>query len=159
MNRTLLLLIPALLLSGCGSKENIPFLGRWKADFVVDRMTVPGTEKDQRREGLHGYLQVYQTGLKFKMRLEGEQEAIDGSGTWSHKGNHVTLTFTDLKIDDMGGAQHRDPNLKFILPAAIQAAYQRELTLNMSPDKKTLNGLDVTIGNLVGRHVFTRSLD
>ena len=148
-----------LFLAGCGSKDAIPYLGRWHGDFIVDSVTPPVSAKDMKREELHGSLQIYATNLSFKMHFEGEQESLDAEGTWSHVGTTVTLKFKSVKIDDEGGAERRDPNLKFIAPSAIHAAYQRNLVLHLSKDKKTLAGLEVTLGSLTGRHMFTRSND
>ncbi len=148
-----------LFLVGCGSKDAIPYLGRWHGDLVVDKTDRAGTDKDLQRESLRGALQIYATDKRCKLHLEGEQETIDAEGNWSHTGTTVTIKFTSVKIDDQGGADRRDPNLKFIAPVDIRAAYQRNLILHLSRDKKKLLGLEVTLGHLTGHHVFTRSSD
>jgi hypothetical protein len=148
-----------LLLAGCGSKDALPYLGRWHGVFVVDKIREGSTEQDRKREGLRGSLQVYATNHSFKLHLEGEQEVIDGEGTWSHVGTTVTLKFTTVKIDDEGGAEKRDPNLKFIPALDVHSAYQRSMVLHLSKNKQALGGLEVSIGHLTGHHLFTRSSD
>ncbi len=150
------LLILLLFAAGCGDKTILPFLGKWQGQFEVQRMQVPGTESDRKRESLKGYVQVYADKHKFKMRMEGEQEAVDLTGTWSIKRQQITLQFSDVVVDDMGGEQFRDPNRKFIAPIDLRAAYSKPLVLNLSTDKKHLDGLTMTMGGLTGRHVYVK---
>jgi hypothetical protein len=157
--KRLILLVAVLLLAGCGSKDKLPYLGRWHGDFVVDKILQGGTDKDRQREGLRGSLQVYATDDRLILHLEGEQEVIDVNGTWEHTGTAMTLRFTRIKIDDMGGANLRDPNLKFIPSVDVRTAFQRNMVLHLSRDKQKLNGLEVSIGPLTGHFLFTRSTD
>lgn len=149
----------ALIVAGCGHGDQIAYLGRWHGDFVVDEITGGGTDKDRQREGLHGSLQVYETHQSCKLHLQGEQETIDADGFWSLEKGAMMLKFTKIAIDDNGGYEHRDPNLKFIPPTDITASYQRSLVLHLSKDKQKLNGLEISIGHLVGHYLFTRSTD
>jgi len=134
----------------------MPFLGKWSGSFVVSEIQGGGTDKDMKRESLKGYVQVYATNRSYKMEMEGEQETIDISGSWTIKGNRITLTPGKIVIDDQGGVDKRDPNKKFILSDEAQAAYGRPLILSESPDKKSFTGLLITIGKLVGTHRFVK---
>ena len=156
--RKLWLAVPLLaILTGCNhNKELLPFLGKWSGQFDVSDIEGGGTAKDIKRETLKGYVQVYATERTYKMEMEGEQETIDISGTWTIKGNRLTLTPNDITIDDQGGADKRDPNKKFIPAADAKAAYNRPLLLQETPDKKALHGLKISIGNLIGTHNFVK---
>ena len=145
-----------LLAAGCGDKAILPFLGKWQGQFEVQRMQISGTESDRKRESLKGYVQVYADKHKFKMRMEGEQEAVDLTGIWSIKGRQITLQFSEVVVDDMGGEQFRDPNRKFISPLDLRAAYGKPIVLNLSADKQHLDGLTMTMGGLTGRHVYVK---
>jgi hypothetical protein len=144
---------------GCGHRDLLPFIGQWKANFVVDKIKEGGSDEDRRREGLRGFLQMYATHQSFKLHLEGEQEIFDAEGTWSHDGDRVVLSFSSNKIDDQGGAEKRNPNLKFIPPSDLSSAFTRDMALRLSKDKKSMVGLETSIGHLTGHHVFTRSTD
>ena len=144
------------MLAGCNpNKAAMPFFGKWIGAFTVTEMH-GGTALDMKRESLKGYVQVYVNRRQYKMEMEGEQETIDITGTWSVDKNRITLTPKQIDIDDQGGADKRDPNKKFIPADIAQAAYSRPLLLQESPDKKSLTGLKTTIGILVGTHHFTK---
>lgn len=154
---SLALLGAAALLAGCTAHKDImPFLGKWRGQFHVAEINGGGTREDRRRESLQGYVQVYATMRSYKMEMDGEQEVIDIAGNWTIKGNRITLTPTSIAIDDMGGEDKRNPNKKFIAAAVAKAAYERPLILQETPDKKALNGLKISIGNLVGTHEFKK---
>lgn len=151
-------LIPILLFAaGCNANKDIlPFLGKWSGKFEVEEIQGGGTAQDRKREQLKGYIQVYATGRSYKMEMTGEQETIDISGNWIIKGNRITLTPKSIAIDDKGGEDKRDPNKKFIPAAVAKAAYQRPLILQESPDKKALDGLKLSIGDLIGTHHYVK---
>lgn len=151
-------LLPAMvILAGCNPHKNLmPFLGKWSGKFEVSDIIGGGKDSDKKRETLSGYVQVYATGQSFKMEMQGEQETIDISGTWTCKGNRMTLNPKSVQIDDQGGADQRDPNKKFIPATDVQTAYGRPMVLQETPDKKSLNGLEMTIGKLVGTHRFVK---
>jgi hypothetical protein len=159
-------LIPAVLLivalyltsrAACSNQELIRFFGKWSGGFRVETIrNGPDTPEERKRYGLEGFVMVYATKHSFKMHLEGEQEVLDLAGFWTVKGQRLTLKVTEVKIDDQGGADLRDPNRKFIPPADIQAAYARPIVLDLSPDKKRYTGLPISIGPLIGRHLFVK---
>lgn len=155
-----LALVIALALTGraaCSNKDLIPFMGKWAGGFVVDRVKQgPDTDKDRKRSGLNGYLQIYGTQRSFKLHLEGEQQTLDIAGTWIAKGNKVTLTTTDFQMDDQGGADLRNPNQKFVPAEDLNRGYSHPVVLTLSADKKRLTGLPTSIGDLVGRHEFVK---
>ena len=156
--KKLCLLFPLLLvLTGCThNKELLPFLGKWSGRFEVAEIEGGGTSKDLKREQLFGYVQVYATSRSYKMQMQGEQEIIDITGTWTISGNRITLTPSEVVIDDQGGADQRDPNKKFIPADDVRAGYSRPLVLQETPNKKALNGLKITIGKLKGTHYFAK---
>lgn len=156
------LLIIALLVvitarSSCSNKELLPYLGRWTGDFAVESIrTGPNTATDLKRSTLHGFMQIYASHKGFKIHLEGEQESFDVSGTWRLQGKRLVIRTQDIKIDDGGGVDARDPNRKFILPDDFRAAYNRPILLDLIPTRHALEGLPMTVGELIGRHRFTK---
>jgi hypothetical protein len=146
-----------ILLGGCNpNKAIMPFLGKWSGSFEVSDMTRAGSKEDMKRESLKGFVQVYATNRSYKMEMSGEQETIAISGTWKIEANRITLNPRSIAIDDQGGADKRDPNKKFIPADQAQADYGLPLVLVESPDKKSLTGLKITIGALVGTHRFVK---
>lgn len=139
------------------NKDLVPFLGKWTGGFNVQRVTKGAdSATDRERSSLHGFVQIYATNRKFKIHLDGEQESLDITGEWTFKKNRMTLTTTDFVLDDQGGEDMRNPNMKFIPAEELRLGYSRPLVLDLSPDKKKLSGLPITIGNLVGKHEFIK---
>ena len=156
--KKLCLALPLLLLcGGCNRNSDLlPFLGKWLGRFEISEIQGGGTAQDIKRETLKGYVQVYATSRSYKMEMEGEQEVINITGTWTIKANRITLTPKSIIIDDKGGEDKRDPNKKFIASKDVREAYGRPLLLVESADKKSLTGLKITIGNLLGIHRFVK---
>ena len=139
------------------NKDQIRYTGRWKGGFTVDAVQKgPDTPEARHGQRLEGYLQVYLSGHRYKLHLEGQQQGIDIDGTWTAQGNRLTLTPKAVAIDDQGGEDKRDPNKPYIPNEAVLDAYNRPLVLAQSPDKKSFQGLKVTIGNLLGSHAFVK---
>lgn len=163
-NKILLFVLLSLAISfaligkaSCSNKDIVPFLGKWAGGFKVERVdNGPDTAKDRERSSLNGYVQIYGTNHSFKMHLEGEQQIVDMAGNWTLKKNRVTLRVTDFKMDDQGGEDARNPNMKFIPADVLQVGYSRPLVLELTADKKHLNGLLTSIGPLVGKHEFSK---
>ena len=153
MKRIASLILAVVVASGCKTHSDLmPFLGKWLGTFVVSSISTGGTDADKKREQLTGYIQVYANHQSYKMELEGEQETIRIDGTWTIRGKQITLTPKELGIDDKGGSEVRDPNRKYIPSDAVRTA----LVLTESADKKSLHGLEITVGNLVGHHEFVK---
>ncbi len=141
-----------------GSNQHLmPYFGRWKGGFEPESVLSGETEAgDLRRFRLEGYIQLYGTRMKCLVHLAGEQQEIDLTGTWKLENSSAVLTFSDIKINDFGGEQQRDPNRKYIPNEAVQAAYRKPMILKLSADKKTLEGLTISLGELVGKHAFVK---
>lgn len=153
----LVILLYVTAQSSCSNKELVPYLGKWTGGFIVDSVSPAArSATDLKRNNLRGFIQVYATRHSFKMHLEGEQEIIDLAGNWVLKRQRLTLKVNETKIDDFGGADVRNPNRKFIPSDAIRDTYTRPIVLDLSPDKHRYEGLPMTMGNLIGRHQFTR---
>jgi hypothetical protein len=148
----------ALTLRATGSnRELIPYTGRWAGGFEIDTVTQgPATEEVKRQNRLTGYLQVYLTGRKYKLHLEGIQQGIDIDGTWTAKGRRIILTPKEVKIDDRGGPEMRDPNKPYLPNEDVTAAYSKPIVLDQSEDKQSFQGLSVTVSRFIGKHAFKR---
>ena len=144
-----------LLSTGCVGRAAMPFLGKWSGGFTVERVG-PGAIGDAERNRLTGFIQLYRTGERYELHLEGEQFGLVAGGTWTQKEGRVTLSPTEVKIDDGGGEEKRNPNRAWIDPAALREAYSRPLALRVSKDGKKLSGLLLSVGPLVGTHAFVR---
>lgn len=148
----------ALTLRATGSnRELIPFTGRWGGGFEIDTVTQgPASDEVKRQNRLEGYLQVYLTGRKYKLHLEGIQQGIDVDGTWTAKGRRITLTPKEVKIDDRGGPEMRDPNKPYLPNEDVTAAYSKPIVLDQAEDGKSFKGLSMTVSRFIGRHAFKR---
>ena len=154
-SRIVLAFLP-LLLAGCGDRSTMPYLGKWTGGFDVDSVAKGAAVSEPGRNRLKGFLQLYRTGERYELHLEGEQFGLVAGGTWAQKGGRVTLSPTTVKIDDGGGEETRNPNRAWIEPAALREAYSRPLALRLSKDGQRLQGLLVEVGPLTGTHAFVR---
>ena len=133
----------------------MPFLGKWSGGFTVEKVG-PGAVGDAARNSLKGFLQIYKTGSRFELHLEGEQFGLVAGGSWAQKDGRVTLSPKDVKIDDGGGEEVRNPNRAWIAPPELRTAYSRPMALRLSKDGKRLTGLLIEVGPLTGTHSFVR---
>lgn len=140
-------------LTGC-NKERIPFLGHWDGGFDVTSSTAsaPTTALNMR-----GYLQLYRTSDKFLIELSNPTQVLDLGGKWRMiGGKRIELTFRDFKLTEPDLTKLRGMRRPFLDPADLKAAYTKPLILDLSPDGKTLTGLLMRIGPLLGRHEFKK---
>ena len=146
-----------LVLAGCFNRTEVPYLGRWTGRFVVESVDPKQPIHDPGRNGLHGSIQLYRTENRCAMHLEGEQEAIDVSGTWALRGRQIVLRFNKLvSMDDAGGIDLRDPNRAFIPTADLKATVSTPLGLNVGSGGKRLTSPAVQIGPLLGHYEFSK---
>lgn len=139
------------------NRELIRYTGKWSGGFTVDSVVSgPDSVTVRKRNGLIGYLQIYLTGRKYKLHLEGEQQGIDVDGTWTAKGEKITLTPKEVKIDDRGGPEQRDPNRPYLPNDDVNTAYRKPIVLSQSADKNTFAGLAMSVGRFIGKHSFTK---
>ena len=153
-----LLLFPVLalmlLVGGCSDPSIIPFAGYWDGQFKVQPAD-PGVK--MRPEWVYkGYLQVYATNRNFKMHMESIAQIVDISGKWTNKGNKLYLKADKVEFDDKGGKVVRPNGVNPIDPDAVRAAYSQEMVYEMSSDKKYLTSLDMSMGPVIGKHVFKK---
>ena len=135
----------------------MPFLGQWPGQFTVDKVNKgPDGPEDRKHHTLHGYLSVRLNKKSYMLHLEGEQQQIDVKGTWTYSGNQLTLTPVDPKINTEGGKEAINPNFKYVPPEDLFLAYEKKMTLNLSKDGTTLQGLRTTVAFLEGTHSFKK---
>lgn len=133
----------------------MPYLGKWSGGFTVETAG-KGSVGGARRNDLKGFLQLYRTDARYELHLDGEQFGLVAGGSWDEKKGRVTLSPKEVKIDDGGGEEVRDPNKAWVKPDELRAAYSRPLSLRLSKDGQTLTGLLVDVGPLTGTHSFVR---
>lgn len=167
-----LFLFLLISLTGCQQhREMMPYFGKWDGGFYIDEteskragFTAPRLGKTSlplKRYTMEGYLMLYATRDSFKLHLEGEQVVIDIDGTWAVTKNsrgedRITLKPKGFKIDDFGGADMRDPNKAYIPSLDIRDTYGKEILLKPSKDRQKLDGLPISLGKLVGTHLWKR---
>ena len=152
-----LIVLVVLKLSKGGDQEAVKFLGQWPGQFTVDKVDRgPDGADDRKHHMLRGYVSVRLNKKMYTMHMEGEQEQIDIKGFWTINGNQITLAPSDTKVNVEGGKEGINPNFKFVPVEELYLAYEKKITLNLSKDGSTLQGLRTTIAFLEGQHSFKR---
>ncbi len=142
--------------SGCVNKEKWPYLGKWNGGFRADTLA-GAAPSDLKRWDMPGYLMIYATKWTFKLHLEAEQAIIDVKGTWKVRNNAMTLNIVEVKIDDKGGEERRNPNLKYLSAETIRKTLGRELSFKISRDGKEIDTALLSYGDLLGIHHFKKA--
>ena len=156
-----LLLAPLALLCGCnfGDKKVMRFLAIWTGGFTVQQV-IKGADSPKDRAGynLKGYLKILSNRQEFWIHLEGSQQGVDIKGNYKLEKDRITLKIGPAtKIDDFGGIDKRNPNLKWIPSEDLQASFGRPIILDLSKDGMKLTGLITTIGPVLGKYEFTKA--
>lgn len=138
-------LLGLLLLASCGDKERAPVLGMWTGGFYTDEAEV-----------LRGYLQLYQTGDKFKMRLGTKDQEMTFQGTWTLAKGRVDLRVGDIDFENPPEETQKALGLRVFTPEDVRAAFGKPITLDLGSNGKALTGLTITIGKIQGKHRFNK---
>ena len=138
-----LFLLPFALIGCNNNSERMPLFGKWDIEFIP-------TKAESKRFTLSGYLMLYRNKDSFLLSIEGEQQGIEATGNWKLEKGRVTLSATDIKIDDHGGESVRDPNLVYINNDAVRNTLSKPIILRVSEDKKSLKGLLISFSDLQG---------
>jgi hypothetical protein len=142
-----------LLAVGC-SHRDADLLGQWNGGFEPESAPAGTPTRDL---AMKGYIHIYLNENKFKLELSNRFQVLKYEGHWQR----LTPKRIELRVDT-NGMTVDEPDLdkmkamgKPILdPDAIKAFYGKPLILDVGKD--TLNGLLVTLGPMLGRHVFHR---
>jgi hypothetical protein len=152
--------LPLVLLNGCslgGDKAAVRFLGQWPGQFTIEKVNKgPDSLEDRKHNTLHGWVSVRLDRKKYLMHLDGEQQQIDITGKWVIEGNQITLNPVDVKVNTEGGKDGVNPNFKYVPDEDLYVAYGKKITLKLSKDGSTLEGLRTTIAFLEGTHSFKK---
>lgn len=149
-----LLIAFAFLGLGCSDPSIIPFAGYWDGEFKAQPADAAAK---MRPEWVYkGYLQVYATNRVFKMHMESVAQIVDINGHWTHKGDKLYLKADKVEFDDKGGKVARPIGVNPIDPDAVKGAYTREMVFVLSPDKQYLTSLEMSMGPILGKHVFKK---
>jgi hypothetical protein len=144
-------LLVLVLVAGC-SKVDVAIPGNWQGGFVT-------AEKDSDRKkaaNLKGFVQLYAR-KNFKMELENGRQTISFKGTWDQVGQQITLKFDDVEFDNPSEEDIEVLKLKVLNADKARDDYKRSMTLTVSPDKRTLTGLEMELDGVLGRHVFKKN--
>jgi hypothetical protein len=138
-------LLVVLALAGCTDKERTPVMGHWTGGFYTDEA-----------EALRGYLQLYRTGDKFKLRLASKVQELNMQGTWTMAKGRIELRVGDIEFDNPSEATQKAMGIRVMDSEKVRNAYAKPLILDVSSDQKTLQGLTMTLDNLQGSHRFVK---
>lgn len=137
-----ILTVPVIFFSGA-DKERSPVLGMWTGGFYTDEAEV-----------LRGYLQLYRTGDKFKMRLGTKDQEMNFDGKWTVAKKRIELRVTNIDFQNPTNETQKAMGLFIFDPDEVRAAYSKPITLDIDDSK--LSGLTISIGKLQGRHRFQK---
>lgn len=139
--------------AGCGNSRVGELAGIWHGEF---KPSAESELKMRKEWGYRGYLQLYVTNMKFKMRLESLAQIVDVTGTWKVDQSRVTLSVANVAFDDLGGQVRRRPGITPIPPEAVREAFSQQLVLDYESEGQTLAGLDMTLGPILGKTFFKK---
>jgi hypothetical protein len=151
-----LLLLLIVVVCGCSDPSITPLAGMWQGKFEGAPVDV---QVAMRKEWIYkGYLQLYATGMKFKLHIESSVQIVDAEGKWSHKKNKIYLDVAEVKFDDSktGGQLLQKPGLTPIDPTKVRDALTQPLVFTYTDGPQKLEGLKITFGPMLGRFVFTK---
>jgi hypothetical protein len=156
------LVVLSSMTHGCRSTQDVPYLGRWEGQFKVKRLIGKTQVATPSRNNWKGYILLYRTqdgelGNRCQSHLENEQEAVDLKGHWLVKRHQISVTFDNVKIDDAGGLDARDPNRAYLEPIEIQKAFSVPMVLTAGPSFQIFQGPLVEFGPLQGAFEFVKS--
>lgn len=145
--------IAAMTLLGC-NKERMPYLGYWHGGFDVQSSTAAAPTSSI---NLRGYVQLYRTEDKFEIELSNPVQVMDVGGRWKMLGpNRIELTPHEFRINQKDIDKLKALRKPFIEPEVLRSAYSKPLVLNLQGDGKTLDGLLMRVGPLLGKHRFEK---
>jgi len=138
----LLLLISCF---GCTDKQRTPVLGMWSGGFYTDKAEV-----------LRGYLQLYKTGDKFKMRLATREQEMTFNGTWTIAKGRVELQIADVEFENPTDEERKARGIRVFDSEKVREAFAKPIALDLTDQDKTLRGLTMTLDQIQGRLGFTK---
>lgn len=140
-----LALLLLLCLAGCANREKVLAMGHWTGGFYSDKAEV-----------LRGYLQLYGTGDKFKLRLANKNQGMSFDGTWTLEKKRITLRISSIDFENPTQETQKSLGLLLIEPEAVRAAYGKPIVLDLDEGGRALKGLTMSIGKIQGSHLFTK---
>ena len=131
--------------AACADPERTPVMGHWTGGFYTDQAEV-----------LRGYLQLYRTGDKFKMRLASPNQELNLAGTWTIAKGRVELRVQDIEFHNPTEQQRVARNLVVFDSDRIRENYRKPIALDLRDDGRSLRGLAMTLDTIQGRHQFSK---
>jgi hypothetical protein len=150
-----------LLLAGCGAKDDAVgrAAGVWPdGKFAVESYDGKTDAKSLQTYETKGMIALYATGMKFLIEMRTPQQGYTIKGKWKAEKNRVTLTANDFVFDNPTEEDQKAYHLDIIAPDALRAAFAHDVVLDESVDKRSLTGLKMSIGKLIGRFEFVRPI-
>jgi hypothetical protein len=130
---------------GCADKQRTPVLGMWTGGFYTDKAEV-----------LRGYLQLYKTGDKFKMRLATREQEMNFAGTWAIAKGRVELHISDVQFENPTDEERKARGIRVFDSEKVREAIAKPIALDLIDDGKTFRGLTMTLDQVQGRLGFTK---
>ncbi len=141
-----LLLLSGLL--GCGDQSQLPYMGLWSGQFVL--------EDSENASELKGYLQIYNE-HKFQFGMRGQGQSVELKGQWDFDEQGLlrlrvqTASVEDAEMNLEETKPQRDARL-----AEIRKGYGHEMRFKVSEDKRQLTGFPQSLGELYGHFEFEK---
>lgn len=126
-------------------KERVPVMGQWTGGFYTDKAEV-----------LRGYLKLYRTGDKFKMRLTSKHQEMNFEGTWTIAKRRVELRVSDVQFENPPEETQKALGLKLLSSEEVRTVYSKPIMLDLNAKDNELDGLTMTLGNIQGKHQFKK---
>ncbi len=150
-HKPLILLALCASLVGC-SKVDLDVVGQWTGGFVPDA----ATPANLKVAGLRGYLQLYAR-KNFKIELTTPNQTLRLEGTWVQEEKRITLTTTKYQFENPSEEDQALRKLQIVTADEARRVYGKPLILDLNKDKTVLEGLDLSLKGISGKHLFRKA--
>lgn len=160
LNRATALVALVLFLVGC-ARDLTPMeraAGSWPGQFVAESAAGSTARSELDKWTMKGTLWLYVTDDKFRLEMETANQEFTVKGKWEAKGDRVTLRSEDYDFTFPKEEDQEALKLAVVSADAIRKTFHQPLVLNESNDRRTLKGLKISLGPLVGSYEFERPI-
>lgn len=150
----------ALLLIGCSRALN-PMeraAGSWPGQFQIESAKDSSKPEELAKWTMKGNLWLYVTDEKFRLELSTAHQQFTVKGKWEAKGSRITLTSNNYEFTFPTEEDQQALKLPIISADEIRATFHNPVVFDESADRRTLSGLKISLGPLIGSFKFERPL-